>query len=226
MKTLIQSIFYREWHKTRLIVIGSAVITISVMIYILLSFAHDVRASGMTTIVRDIAVNNIQPLYVFKFVPTILGALLAIGQFLPEVTDGRLKLTLHLPFNEHYIMATLLAYGSIALFAVISIGVLLSMIIGKYVPFSILNYIIISIHPWLASGHITYALVAAMIIEPYWARRISFLPIMLTFQFILLQNSQLIALLSESRLFMLFSIVVSFIAPFYNMIRYKNGYNK
>lgn len=225
MKTLIQSIFYREWHKTRLIVIGSFVITISIMLYILLSFAHDVRASGLTTIVRDIAVNNLQPLAIFKLVPTILGALLAIGQFIPEVTDDKLKLTLHLPFNEHYILATLLGYGTLALSAVLSVGMLLSMIIGKYVPFTMLNYIIISVHPWLASGLITYALVAASIIEPYWARRISLLPIMLTFQFILLLDSQPMAL-SESWLFMIFSIVVSYIAPFYNMIRYKNGYIK
>lgn len=225
MNTLIQSIFYREWHKTRLFVIGSLVITVSVMIYILLSFAHDIRVSGLTTIVRNITVNNLQPLSAFKFVPTILGALLAIGQFIPEVTDGKLKLTLHLPFNEHYIMATLLAYGSLALFCVLSVGVLLSMIIGKYIPFSMMNYIVMSVHPWLVSGHITYALVAASIIEPYWARRISLLPIMLTFQFILLLDARPMAQ-SDSWLFMIFSIVVSFIAPFYNMIRYKNGYIK
>lgn len=222
MKILIQSIFYREWLKTRFVFVISLVVVLSIMIYIMLDFAQSVRISGVTNIVRDIIINNTQPLITFKYIPTLLGLTLAICQFTPEMVDRRFRLTLHLPYKEHYVMAALLAYGVIVLTVVYIVGMLCALFLAKYLPMVVLNHIVFAIYPWLICGYITYAIVVALIIEPSWWRKISFVPLLLTFDFVMLLDCQPWAFVNSNILFV-FAVIVAFLTPFYNMIRFKNG---
>lgn len=222
MKVLFQSIFYREWLKTRLAFIISMIVVISMMIYIFLDFAQGVRTSGLMSVVRDVIVNNTQPLIPIKFIPTILGLTFAICQFSPEVADRRFRLTLHLPYKEHYVMAALLSYGTLALVAIYSVGMLFSLLLLYFLPIDILSHISFSVYPWLICGHITYALTVALIIEPDWVRKICFMPILLTFVFVMLIDAEPMAF-AKAGWFFVYAILVSYVTPFYNMIRFKNG---
>ncbi|MDO4461379.1 MAG: hypothetical protein Q4C30_02595 [Bacteroidia bacterium] len=222
MKTLILSIFYREWLKTRFVFSMSLIVVLSAMLYILLDFAQSVRISGVTNIVREIIINNTQPLEVIKYIPTILGLALAICQFTPEMIDRRFRLSLHLPFKEHYIMAALLSYGVLSLTSLYIVALLCSLYLSNYLPMVVLNHVVWAIYPWLLSGYVTYAIVSALIIEPNWLRKISFVPLLLTFDFVMLLDCQPWAFANSTLLF-IFAIVVAFLTPFYNMIRFKNG---
>lgn len=222
MKILIQSIFYREWLKTRFVFVISLVVVLSIMLYIMLDFAQSVRISGVTNIVRDIIINNTQPLITFKYVPTLLGLTLAICQFTPEMVDRRFRLTLHLPYKEHYVMAALLAYGIIVLTALYVVGMLCTLCLAKYLPMVVLSHVVFAIYPWLICGYITYAMVISLIIEPSWWRKISFVPLLLTFDFVMLLDCQPWAFVNSNILFV-FAVIVAFLTPFYNMIRFKNG---
>lgn len=41
---------------------------------------------------------------VLKFIPLLIGLLISVAQFVPEIVEKRIKLTLHLPTNEETIV--------------------------------------------------------------------------------------------------------------------------
>lgn len=225
MKVLITSIFYREWLKTRLVFTISMIVVVSVMLYIFLDFAHYVRSSELSAVIRNAIINNSQPFQVFKFVPTLLGLTYAICQFSPEMVDRRFRLTLHLPYKEHYIMAALLSYGTLSLLAFFFVAMLCSLLLLLFLPWALLCHIALAVYPWLICGFTTYALVVALIIEPYWVRKFCFLPILLTFAVVFLLDAEPYAF-AKAGWFFIYAVIVAYVTPFYNMIRFKNGQAK
>ncbi|HPN39659.1 MAG TPA: hypothetical protein PL041_14775, partial [Melioribacteraceae bacterium] len=107
----------------------------------------------------------------------------------PEITDKRLKLTLHLPVNENKMMLTMSLVGSVMLiviygFSLIALVLVSSIYYAKEITYSML----ITVAPWYLSGLVLYFSSAIIILEPIWKRRILYSFIVLGFIYLLLDD--------------------------------------
>jgi hypothetical protein len=109
----------------------------------------------------------------FEYLPLLLGVLLAITQYVPELQFKRLKLTLHLPLNENKIMLTMLAYGVgvVLLFVLITLPLLLLGLSQSFPP-EIVWAAFQNVLPWFLAGFVSYLVAAWICIEPQWKQRI------------------------------------------------------
>src|SRR5688572_15540122 len=97
---MLRSIFYKEWLKIGKITTILLCVGILAVSGIYLSVRHDLIV-GDANKLWDFIVNQRHIYFsIFKFLPLIFGLLIGIAQFLPETTEKRIKLSLHLPINE------------------------------------------------------------------------------------------------------------------------------
>ncbi|MDR0814893.1 MAG: hypothetical protein LBN37_03975, partial [Bacteroidales bacterium] len=158
-----------------------------------------------------------------KFLPLLLGILLAVTQYVPELQSKRLKLTMHLPLPESKIIATMLHYGLVVtlLFVIVSIFLLLWGLTLHF-PREIVSGAFELILPWFLAGPASYLIASWICLEPLWKQRI--LNLIggigaLSFFFI-------DAKAGAYRTFDLWLIAIAAIAflfPFFSTLRFKEG---
>jgi hypothetical protein len=108
-----------------------------------------------------------------KFLPILIGILIAVAQYLPEMIDSKLKLTLHLPLSEENIFTFFNLFGT-TLLVLLYVPVFLILLFGSSLvfPTEIIDAIALSIFPWFVAGIAVYYFVALAILEPIWGKRI------------------------------------------------------
>lgn len=221
---MLQSLLFKEWIKTRRIVLLLGVIFAGMIIYTLINTGQAFRVNGAVqtwagVILKDAAVLPSQ----VKWLPVLAGILLGISQFSAEMVDKRLKLTLHLPLTESRIMSVLLAYGLGVLFLLFSAGYLFILWgLSSYYPHEILTAMSWFSFPHMLGGFFGYLFAAWICVEPVWRQRIGY-----TFVAVAFLSLLYIEALSGAYLpflpFLLILLLISFTFPFYSMARFKEG---
>lgn len=103
---------------------------------------------------------------------------IAAFQFFPEISENRLKLTLHLPLNENAILLYMTAMGSITVLIVSGLSLaVLSIITLLYFPAQVLTAVLLTTGPWLIAGLISYFCTITIFVEPIWIKRVFFIAI-------------------------------------------------
>ena len=108
-----------------------------------------------------------------QYLPLIIGALFASSQFIPEMTQKRLKLTLHLPYPQQRMILLMLLAGV----AQISIVFLLQaaslwIYLQQHIASEMVSRILLTATPWYICGYTAYLLTAWICLEPTWKLRI------------------------------------------------------
>ncbi len=168
-----KSIFYKEWLKVRLAYMLSFITGVLAITGIYLTVRH-------TFIMIDAqdywdGIINQRHIYfaLFKYIPAGIGSLIALAQFIPEIKEKRIKLTLHLPLNEEVAGLKMISFGSVALFVIYLVLFMLFMIIGQfYFPYEIMLKAAETLLPWFFSGFACYYFVGLITIEPIWKYRV------------------------------------------------------
>ena len=78
-----------------------------------------------------------------KYVPLLIGVCIGLSQYVPEVLDKRIKLTLHLPLRNTMALYTMLCYGFLLL--ILSYGVVFGTFFylnNSYFPFEVGQYLL------------------------------------------------------------------------------------
>lgn len=165
--------FYKEWVKTHRIVGLIVLLFTGAVIYSSLTLIQMLRVNGATATWGNVILKDVILIPEIEYLPLIAGGLIAVAQYFPEITDKRLKLTLHLPCTEDHIILSLMAYGSFVLTAVfvLSAVVLLS-VIGLFFPTEIVLLNFYTALPWFIGGYATYMLTAWILLEPAWRQRV------------------------------------------------------
>ncbi len=169
---MYKSLAYKEWLKVRWFFIGALLIET----VFLFSLFINLRALLEFNAARDIWNSIVVKKYVYfnqiKFIPLILGFMIAVAQFYTEIQDSKLKLTLHLPLKENSSLLFMVGYGFILLLILFSFLVI-ALIIGSSVvfPAEIVKAMLLTIGPWLLAGFTVYFVVANLFIEPLWITR-------------------------------------------------------
>ncbi|MDO4703413.1 hypothetical protein [Tannerella sp.] len=172
---MFSAIFYKEWIKTRRTVLLVFLLLVALLGYALVQMGQTLRVSGAVQAWSAVLLKDMSLVpAVTKWFPLLAGLLLGVAQFIPEMTDKRLKLTLHLPLREWRIIFATLLYG----IAVLSVAFLL-MYAGLYAGLSrhyaaeMLHAVTWQLLPYFEGGLACYLFTAWVCLEPVWRRRVA-----------------------------------------------------
>jgi hypothetical protein len=170
---MTNALFFKEWIKSRWVLLLTAVAFAGVVAYTFMGIAQELRLLGAGAVWENIVQKGVTYFSYVKFLPLMAGVLLALAQYVPEMSSKRLKLTLHLPLPEGAIMLTMLAFGLVVLAALFG-AFLLAIFAGlqAYFPYEITRWNLAELHPWWWGGVAAYLLTAWVCLEPTWRQRI------------------------------------------------------
>ena len=127
-------LFYKEWLKTKWFVLASLVLGVGTILYAFIGLnSNIINADGGSNYVFEWFTQAGQPHYgIFKNIPFIIALLIGGSQYLPEVLQKRIKLTLHLPLNEIVMLYTMVLYGFLMILSLMVIFMILFFTIDLY----------------------------------------------------------------------------------------------
>ncbi|MFT3739508.1 MAG: hypothetical protein QM786_12180 [Breznakibacter sp.] len=220
---MYQSIVYKEWIKTGKLVILASVLFLSAIAYSFISTAQILRLNGAVDVWETIIMKDLPLLSTLKWLPLLAAILLALAQYIPEMQNKRLKLTLHLPLPEIFVVTTMLGFGIVVLLSIFTItyAVLLTGLRIWFAPEIVLLSFYASL-PWFVAGLAAYLLTAWICLEPVWRRRIVYV----VFAIGCLSLFFIGARSGGYNSFIPYLIVVTVLGalfPFYSVARFKEG---
>ena len=158
---MIKAIFYKEWIKMRCFYPLSALFLFGATAYALLRVQRVITFKGAAHVWEVMLEKEVVFIDILQYLPALLGVLLAVVQFVPEMAQKRLKLTLHLPFPQ---------WKMILLMSGIGLGALALLFI---VQTAVLWGYFHALLPWYLAGLTLYLLTAWICLEPTWKRRLA-----------------------------------------------------
>ena len=170
---MLKPILYKEWIKTRWYFLLAILVSIGFTGYSLLRVNRVIGLKGMehlwqVMLERDVIFIDLQ-----MYIPLIIGILLAIVQFVPEIQQSRLKLTLHLPYPHYRIIAVMLLYGILVLLVCFVFNfIFMSVYFIGILAGELVKHILMTALTWYIAGFTGYLLTAWICLEPTWKRRI------------------------------------------------------
>lgn len=169
----MNAIFYKEWIKTRWYLLLAFLITIGFVGFSMLRIYRVINFKGIEHIWEVMITRNALFVDLLEYIPLLIGILLAIVQYVPEMQRKCLKLTLHLPYPQMRMIAMMLMYGICSLMIIFVINYLIMYGYLQCVFASELYCrILLSAAPWYLAGLAAYLLVAWICLEPAWIRRV------------------------------------------------------
>ncbi len=137
---MIKSIFYKETIKCRRIVATLALVSVTFVVYTFLNNAYELRNTGAVGVFSSVSEQSgsVIPNFI-KWFLVLIPICISAMQYVCEVLNKRLKLTLHLPCSETNIISAMQLFGlssSVLVYAIIIVPIYLGMLI--YYPHEIL----------------------------------------------------------------------------------------
>jgi hypothetical protein len=217
------ALFFKEWIKSRWALLLTALAFASVVAYSFMGISQELRLLGAGSVWEDILQKGSTHFGLLKFLPIAAGIVLALAQYVPEMTSKRLKLTLHLPLPETKIMLTMLLFGLLALVAMFG-TFLLAIAVGlqAYFPSEITRWNLAQLHPWWWGGLAAYLLTAWVCLEPTWRQRI-FNGVIAALLLSLFYFNAMPGAYSPMLPYLVALVVVSLSFSFYSLTRFKEG---
>jgi|AGTN01.1.fsa_nt_gi hypothetical protein len=170
---MIKSILFKEYIKCRWLLLVMSVVLAGGIGYVLIDVSRMIRLSSATQIWEMVIQNGVTFVELFNFLPLIGGVLLGVVQFVPEMINKRLKLTLHLPMAESKILLSMLMFGLISLMVLFALTyTAVSVGLRNYFSYEIVHWNLHMLLPWLLGGIISYLITAWICMEPVWKQRI------------------------------------------------------
>lgn len=170
---MIKAIFYKEWIKMRYFYPLSALLLTGFTLYALLRIQRVITFRGVAHLWEVLLEKEVVLIDTLQYLPMLLGILLALTQFVPEMSQKRLKLTLHLPFPERRMILLMEGIGAGALTLLLLLqGAILWGYLATVLPPELTARILLTSLPWALAGLTLYLLTAWICLEPTWRRRI------------------------------------------------------
>ena len=214
---------YKEWLKTRWFASIALLLNLGVLIYIFIALRSNFLSAGGTIYLSTLMTYKTQFFSLYRFIPLGIALLIGLSQFVPEITDKRIKLALHLPLHNLQIIYIMVVYGFVLLFLTMIPGILIfTGLISVYLPAEITIPVLQTMSPWLLGGFCAYFLIATIALEPAWKFRFLYILIsykVLTLFFMYLSIGNAVSLLPVLCLI----TGLSGIAPVYTSYRFNKG---
>ena len=171
---MIKAIFYKEWIKMRWFCLVAAPFLAGFTAYALLRVQRVITFKGAAHIWEVMLEKEVVFIDILQYLPVLLGVLLALVQFIPEMTHKRLKLTLHLPFPQRKMILLMMSVGlaALAVLSAVQAFVLWCYFHTLLAP-ELVSRILLTSLPWYLAGLALYPLAAWVCLEPTWRRRVA-----------------------------------------------------
>ena len=171
---MIKAIFYKEWIKMRWFCLVAALFLAGFTAYALLRVQRVRTFKGAAHIWEVMLEKEVVFIDILQYLPVLLGVLLALVQFIPEMTHKRLKLTLHLPFPQRKMILLMMGVGlaALAVLSAVQAFVLWCYFHTLLAP-ELVSRILLTSLPWYLAGLALYPLAAWVCLEPTWRRRVA-----------------------------------------------------
>lgn len=171
---MIKAIFYKEWIKMRWFCLVAALFLAGFTAYALLRVQRVITFKGAAHIWEVMLEKEVVFIDILQYLPVLLGVLLALVQFIPEMTHKRLKLTLHLPFPQRKMILLMMSVGlaALAVLSAVQAFVLWCYFHTLFAP-ELVSRILLTSLPWYLAGLALYPLAAWVCLEPTWRRRVA-----------------------------------------------------
>lgn len=220
---MLKSIFFKEWLKIGKIAIVLFAVGFLAIAGIYLNVRHDLVLSDAEKI-WDMVVNR-QHIYfsIFKFFPLLFGLLVGLAQFVPEIVEKRIKLSLHLPLNEEEVVLKMVSFGAgtviTAFFALFLLFYAWGLV---YFPYEIMKLATLTVLPWFMAGLAAYFLSSLIILEPIWKYRIFYMIVAAVFLSMFFK-SNIAGAYSPAIVSLLVCILMTSISSIFSIYRFRKG---
>lgn len=168
-----KAIIYKEWLKTRWFLLGAVAVAVIFTSYTILNLAKVVEFRGAATLWGAMVAKDALLVDSLRYIPLLIGGLLAIVQFVPEIVQKRLKLTLHLPYPQGK-MIECMYWAGMSVLAVIFVlqGAAVAYGLSQWVVCELVSRTVVSVAVWYLAGFAAYTWIAAACLEPVWKTRV------------------------------------------------------
>ena len=168
-----KAIFYKEWIKTRRYFPIALTVSVIFIIYALLGVQRVINFRGVAHLWEILLSRDVVFIETLTYIPLLAGLLLAIVQFVPEMQQKRLKLTLHLPYPQNRMLMLMLIAGLSELIVIYLIDYLILYVyLQNILAPELTDRILLTSLPWYIGGITAYSLTSWICLEPTWRRRI------------------------------------------------------
>lgn len=223
MMNLLKALSYKEWMKTRKLVGGWILLLAAVSVYAYIDLTYTIRMNEAVNVWFGILFQGTSVSALLMYLLPLAGISLAIVQFVPEMTQKRFKLTLHLPASETRLVSSMLLFGYGVLGVLyLCCLVFLSLLVSRVLPFEGVSMMLSQVLPWTAAGLAGYGFTAWICIEPCWKQRAMNMLMaagMLSVCFVSVYPEAY----AGFGWGMAGLVAASFVFPFYSCIRFKQG---
>ncbi|MDE7406832.1 MAG: hypothetical protein K2M76_00305, partial [Muribaculaceae bacterium] len=146
---------------------------ISLALYVILNLHRIEVSKGIEHIWLIMLMKDQTFVDVIKYFPPILGLTLGIVQMAPEVSQKRLKLTLHLPVGIYQTTGLMLLTGTMELILIFMVQCLMIGVYYTKITQPELTWrVLLTMIPWYIAGLNAYIYSTAAYIERSWRQRI------------------------------------------------------
>ena len=149
-------ILYKEWLKTRWLLLGILTALAALTFYCFLNLSKVVEFRGAGLLWEALVTKETVLTEILRYVPAVAGALLALGQFIPEIQHKRLKLTLHLPYPQGRMLLMMAS----------------AWVLSAWVPGEPVMRVLRTMAVWYLAGWAAYLFTSALCLEPTWRFRV------------------------------------------------------
>lgn len=166
---MILSLFYKEWLKTRWMVIFSLIIGVGAILYLFIELNSNIINSGgkANYIYNWFTMGGRDHFAILQNLPLIFAILIGVSQYYPEVSGKRIKLTLHLPSHNTTLLYLMVMYGFLVITSIFMLMLALYYSVELSVfPAQIGAMSLNAITPWMLKGLIAYFFVSFVAMEP------------------------------------------------------------
>lgn len=173
---MFKSILLKEWAKTGRCFLCMVAVVAAVVAWQMIDISKTVDFQGISSLWEDMLEHDSVLISMLQYLPPVAGLVLAVAQYVPEVQQKRLKLTLHLPYPQTRMMLVMYGYGMVLLCLVALCQTMaLHIFMRHYLPGVLVSVIIQSTLPWHMAALMAYTWVAAVCLEPTWRMRLAYL---------------------------------------------------
>jgi hypothetical protein len=168
-----KALIFKEWLKTRKVFWVAFTVAILFAIYAVVSMNRVTTLKGVDHIWLIMLMKDNTFVSILQYLPVAIGIALGASQFVPEMTQKRLKLTLHLPVPMTRLIITMLSVGLAQLFIIFILQLLIVVIYDStFLVHELVTRVALTTVPWYLAGFVGYLFTAAVCLEGTWRQRL------------------------------------------------------
>ena len=168
-----KALCYKEWIKTRYYYFLAILVSWGMTGYCILKINRAITMKGAPHLWEVMLGKDVVFIDLLTYLPLLIGIFLAWVQFVPEMQQNRLKLTLHLPYPQLRMINLMLLYGLVVLLICFAANyVLMTVYMQGVLAPELYSRILLTALPWYLAGIAAYLLISWICLEPTWKRRV------------------------------------------------------